>query len=125
MLAPCVVILVFVLWQFEPSLNRDSQPQGSAEPSDPCSHIHSNTQSEVSKAIVRRAWQAAVIAAFSFPPIGFYSMRLLWKLGQRDTPLGRSDNWRCWTAFFLNIVTILFCLAFAVLLLLGFLGALV
>ncbi|MEI8375152.1 MAG: hypothetical protein WCJ35_20215 [Planctomycetota bacterium] len=125
MLAPCVVILVFVLWQFEPSSNRESQPQGSAEPSDPCSHIHSNTQSEVSKAIVRRAWQAAVIAAFSFPPIGFYSMRLLWKLGQRDTPLGRGDNWRCWTAFFLNIATILFCLAFAVLLLLGFLGALV
>jgi hypothetical protein len=62
-----------------------------------------------------------VLAAVSFPllafPISLYSMRLLWKLGQRDTPLGRADNWRCWMAFFLNLAMILFCLAFVLLLL--------
>ena len=123
-LAPCVGILIFLLRQFEPSSSWESQPQGSAEPSDQSSHNHSITRSEVSKAIVRRAWQAAVIA-LTFPPLGFYSMRLLWKLGQRDTPLSCADNWRCWTAFFLNIAMILFCLAFAGVLLLGLLGVLV
>ena len=113
MLAPFIVILIFLLWQFEPSSSWESEPQGSAEPSDPSPHNLPTTQSELSKAIVRRAWQAAVIAVLSFPPLGFYSMRLLWKLGQRDTPLSRADNWRCWIAFFLNIATILFCLAFA------------
>lgn len=107
--------------QIEPSSNWESKPQGSAEPSDPSPHNLSTTPSEISKAIVRRAWQAAVIAALSFPPLAFYSMRLLWKLGQRDTPLSRADNWRCWTAFILNMATILFCLAFAMVLLLAFL----
>jgi hypothetical protein len=112
-LAPFVVILIFLLWQFEPSSSGESQPQGSAGPPDQSSHSQSSTRSEVSKAIVRRAWQAAVIAALSFPPLGFYSMRLLWKLGRRDTPLGLADKWRCGTAFFLNIATILSCLAIA------------
>ena len=124
-LAPCAVLLIILLWQFEPSASLESEPQGAAEPRDTRSHNRSVTRSEVSKAIVRRAWQAAVIAVLSFPPLGFYSMRLLWKLGQRDTPLSRGDNWRCWTAFFLNIATILFCLAFAGLLLLAFFGVLV
>jgi hypothetical protein len=119
-LAPCVVVLIFLLRQFEPSSSRESQPQGSAEPSDQLSLSHSIARSEVSKAIVRRAWQAAVIAALTFPPLGFYSMRLLWKLGQRDTPLSWADRWRCWTAFFLNIATIFYCLAFAYVLLLAF-----
>ncbi len=110
MLAPFVVILAVALWQLEPSSNRESQPLGPVEPRDQRSR--NIARSEVSKAIVRRAWQAAVIA-IAFPPLGFYSMRLLWKLGQRDTPLSWGDNWRCWTAFFLNIATILFCLAFA------------
>jgi len=123
-LAPCVVIVVFLLRQFELSSSRESQPQGPAEPSDRSSPNLSTTRSEVSKAIVRRAWQAAVIAALSFPPLGFYSIRLLWKLGQRDTSLSWTDNGRCWTAFLLNIAAILFCLAFAWALLLGFLGIL-
>ena len=63
-----------------------------------------------------------MIAALVFSPLALYSMRLLWKLGQRNTPLGRADHWRCWTAFCLNIATILFCLAFPGLLLLGFLS---
>ncbi len=122
-LVPLVVILITsLLWQFEGSSSRESQSQGPAEPDDQFSHNHSIARSEVSKAIVRRAWQAAVIAAFTFPPLGFYSMRLLWKLAQRDTPLSWPDTWRCWTAFVLNVVTILFCLAFAGLLLRGFLG---
>jgi hypothetical protein len=112
-LAPFVAILYFLLRQFEPSSAGEFQPAESAEPGNGSSRNLSTTHSELSKAVVRRAWQAAVIAAFSFPPLGFYSMRLLWKLGQRDTPLSRADTWRCWTAFFLNIMTILFCLAFA------------
>jgi hypothetical protein len=88
--------------RFEPSSRSEPQPQGSAEPSDLSSHHLSTTRSEISRAIVRRAWQAAVIA-LAFPPLGFYSMRLLWKLVQRDTPLSRIDNGRFWMAFFLNI----------------------
>jgi hypothetical protein len=69
-LAPLVAILFFLLRQFEPSSGRESQPQESTEPSEPPSHNLSTTRSELSKVIVRRAWQAAVIAAFSFPPLG-------------------------------------------------------
>jgi hypothetical protein len=121
-LAPLVVIHFFLLRQFEPSSGGETQPQRSAEPSDPSFHILSTTRSELSKAIVRRAWQAAVIAILVFPPLGFYSMRLLWKLWQRDTPLSRADKGRCWTAFLLNIATILFCFILAGALLFAFLG---
>jgi hypothetical protein len=112
-LTPLAAILFFLLRQFEPSSNGESQPPGWAEPSDLSAHNLPTARSELNKAIVRRAWQAAVIAVLIFPPLGFYSMRLLWKLGQRDTPLSWADNLRCWTAFFLNIATILFCFAFA------------
>lgn len=109
-----------------PSPRSEGQPHGPAEPCDPFSSSLSITRSEVSKAIVRRAWQCAVFGVLGFPLLGFplacYSMRLLWKLGKRDTPLGCGDNWRCWTAFFLNIVMIPLFLAFAGLLLQGFLG---
>ncbi len=124
MLLPLVVLLVFLLRQFEPSSHRPSESQGAAEPGGGASRNLSPARSQVSRAIVRRAWQAAVIAFTTFPPLGFYSMRLLWKLGQRDTPLSRADNWRSWTAFFLDVVAILYCLAFAVALLIAFRTAL-
>ena len=44
-----------------------------------------------------------------------------WAAGYTAEP---GHNWRCWMAFFLNIATILFCLAFAGLLLPGFLAVL-
>ena len=100
MVAPFVVILTFLLWQFEPSLRLESQPQGSAEPGELSSHTLSATRSAAGNAVVRRAWQAAVLGAFRFPPLGFYSMRLLWKIWRRDTPLRWADACRCWTAFF-------------------------
>ena len=91
-LAPFVVIIAVLLRHFEPSSSREPQSQGSAVADAPPLHDRSIARSEVSKAIVRRAWQAAVIAAIGFPPLGFYSMRLLWKLGQRSTPLSWGDS---------------------------------
>jgi hypothetical protein len=70
------------------------------------------TKSEVSKAIVRRAWQAAVLGALGFPPLGFYALRLLWKLVGRDTPLGAADRWRVALAYILSLIAILYCLLF-------------
>ena len=44
--------------------------------------------------------------------LSLYSMRLLWKLGQRDTPLNWADNCRCWAAFIFNCAVIALWLAF-------------
>jgi hypothetical protein len=111
-LAPFVGLFVFLLWQFEPSRRRRSELQIAAEPGERSARKNGAMRSELSRAIVRRAWQSAVLAIIIFPPLGFYSMRLLWKLSSRDTALGCVDVWRCWTAFFLNILAILYCLLF-------------
>jgi hypothetical protein len=79
----------------------------------------SDTKSEVSKAIVRRAWQASVLGAFGFPPLGFYSMRLLWKLAGRHTPLGTADRWRVGIAFTLSLLAVIESLLLAVVILGG------
>lgn len=118
------VVVVFLLRQFETPAAGPSEPQQSADSRDRARGNLSTTQSAVSRAIVQRAWQAAVLA-IGFLPLGFYSMRLLWKLGNRDTPLSRADTWRCWAAFILNIATALPCLLFAGALLLAVLNALV
>lgn len=114
-----VYIVVFLLRQFEPSPGWPAEAQEMPELSNAPARSLSRTRSNVSRAIVRRAWQAAVIAVLAFSPLGFYSLRLLWKLGQRDTPLSCADTWRSWTAFFLSIVAVLYCLAFAGLMLLA------
>ena len=80
------------------------------------------TRSQVSKAIVTRAWQAAVLGLFCFQPLGFYSMRLLWKLSGRDTQLGRADTWRRCAAFFFNLLSILVCCWFVLAPLSGLFG---
>jgi hypothetical protein len=108
-LVPVVVVFAYLLRQFELPAGWPSELHQVAEPSDRSSPILPTTPSAVSRAIVQRAWQAAVFA-IAFPPLGFYSMRLLWKLGGRDTPLGWADTWRSWTAFLLNVVTILYLL---------------
>ena len=112
LLAPFVVFFVFLLWRFEPSSGWQSEPQQAAESVTlPIYDLH-ETRSEVSRANVQRAWQAAMLGILAFPPLGFYSMRLLWKIANRDIPMTRADVWRCWTAFVLNIPAILFCLLF-------------
>jgi len=116
-----VCIVVYLLWQFEPSATWPSVAEGTADLRDVPSRRFLRTRSSVSRAIVQRAWQAAVIGACAFPPLGFYSMRLLWKLGQRDTPLSCADTWRVWTAFFLSIVAIVYCILYAGLLVIAFL----
>jgi hypothetical protein len=83
----------------------------------------SGTRSEVSRAIVQRAWQAAVIAAFMFPPLAFYSLRLLWKLSERKTPLGGPDRCRVCAAFLLGAGATLFCVAVVGLLLYALVSA--
>jgi len=95
--------------QFRASAAGPSEPQPPAEPDEPPLAEASVTRSQLSRAIVRRAWQAAVIGLCVFPPLNFYSLWLLWKLVPRDTPLGNADRRRCEAAFLINIVTILLC----------------
>jgi hypothetical protein len=121
-LAPFVILLGVLLRQFEPSADRQSESQESPEPMDGPSEHLMTTRSEISRAIVRRAWQASVIATLVFPPLGFYSMRLLWKLGQRNTPLGCADRWRSGMAFLFSAAAIGFCMSFAGAILLEFSG---
>ena len=79
------------------------------EPGEPPLPEPSATRSQLSRAIVRRAWQAAVIGLCVFPPLNFYSTWLLLKLGERDTPLGRADRRRCGMALFINVAVIALC----------------
>jgi hypothetical protein len=112
LLVPLVLFFIFLLWQLDPLPDRQSEPHGVAEPSILSSPNFRTTGSRLSKAIVQRAWQASILAILSFPPLGFYSMRLLWKLNGRETPLSRVDRWRCWAAFIIDIPAILFCFVF-------------
>jgi hypothetical protein len=107
------IVLVFVLClqRLVQSPEGEAEPQGATEADVPLVIRRSGTRSEVSRAIVQRAWQAAVIAVLTFPPLAFYSMRLLWKLNERDTPLGWPDRCRMWAAFFLSMGAILLCMA--------------
>jgi hypothetical protein len=110
LLIPLVFVFFFLLWLHFPRWPSDATEE--EELSEAPSRSFPRTRSSVSGAIVQRAWQAAVIAILVFPPLAFYSMRLLWKLGQRDTPLSCTDSCRTWMAFSLNIVAILACLLF-------------
>jgi hypothetical protein len=119
--APFAIVLYFLLRQFEPSSSgRQPELQEAATPAGEYPSDRPATRSEVSRAIVRRAWQAGGLG-IGFPPLGFYSMWLLWRVGRRNTPLGRADTCRCWAVFVLNLGTMAFCLAFVAMLL----GALV
>jgi hypothetical protein len=114
------IFLFILLRQFESSSDVHAELQGVAGPTDVSSDSDSRTRSRVARAVAQRAWQASLIAVLVFAPLGLYSMRLLWKLGQRDTPLSWTDSLRSWMAFLLSIAAILYCLAFAGLLLLAF-----
>lgn len=130
LLATVVFVSVF-LFRRTKNLSRNRQddvgppqePQEMAEPDDSLAGRRSTTRSRVSRATVRRAWQAAVIAICAFAPLGFYSMWLLWKLMRRNTPLGWADRCRAWVAFFLNVSMVLYCFAIIGLLLFAFLRA--
>jgi hypothetical protein len=104
-----------------------SSPAGEGSPALDSERVSSSsftqTKSEVSKAIVRRAWQASVLGAFGFPPLGFYSIRLLWRIAGRNTPLGTADRWRVTLAFILSLVAILYCFLFVALLTMAFFTA--
>ncbi len=117
---PAVFIFVLMLRQFEPSSSEPTEAQGPADANDLPLVDHQTTRSEVSRAIVLRAWQSAVVSLLVFPPLGFYSMKLLWRLGNRDTPLSHADTWRRRAAALFSVISILYCLMFALGLLLSF-----
>ena len=123
LLAPFVCFFVFLLQRLGPRPGQQPEPQGVTESGDLPAPGASAARSRVSRALVQRAWQAAVIAVLTFPPLGFYSMRLLCKLVRRGTPLSRADRWRFWMALLLSILTILICLAFVGMLLFALRGA--
>ncbi len=122
-LAPCLALFVFLLWRFEPPSEEEPGLEEAAESVDRRGRQVATTQSDVSRALVRRAWQAAMFAALAFPPLGFYSMRLLWKLGSRNTPLGQADTCRFWAAFLVDILAILWFVLFCVWFVAGMLAA--
>ena len=118
-LASLVFAFAFLLRWFRVLSGLRSEPQPATEPDDLFVRRPSKTRSEVSRAKVRRAWQAAVLAALAFPPLSFYSMWLLWKLRRRHTPLSRADTWRTWIALLLDVVLIIICFACFVMVLLA------
>ena len=89
-LAPLAVVFILFMQQFQPILRSAVRTRRAAtSPNRPQRGANS------ASAIVRRAWQSAMIGLCVFPPLSFYSTWLLLKLGERDTPLGRADRWRC------------------------------
>jgi hypothetical protein len=67
-----------------------------------------------SNARVQRAWQAAMISFLIFPPLGFYSLGLLWNLAGKHLHARPADYGRIVVSFVLSVVSILYCLLFAV-----------
>lgn len=56
--------------------------------------------------IVERAWRAAVFGCFAFPPLGLYSLWLLWRVFFRRRRLGGIDRLRFVVALILDILAI-------------------
>ncbi len=110
--APFVLAVYFLLRRFEPRADSRPEAHEATEPGSDHSPSPPPTESWLSHLIVRRAWQAGVLGILRFPPLGFYSMRLLWKLSRRNTPLSRADTLRCGVVFCFNIVSIALCLLF-------------
>jgi hypothetical protein len=110
LLAPLVCLCYVFLRQFEQSADSPEEETVEMREAPPAAvpRLHRN----LSAAIVRRAWHASVFS-LGFPPLGFYSMALLWKLGQRTTPLSIADQWRSWAAMVLSALAILYCLGLA------------
>jgi hypothetical protein len=123
-LALCAAVIVLLLRRFEALPGGEPERERAAGDGDHVGDSAPVTRSAVAQASVRRAWQAAVIAVLSFPPLGFYSLRLLWKVCRRATPLSRADRRRCWMALLFNVATVVFCLGFAAMLFLAAAGAL-
>jgi hypothetical protein len=113
-IAPLAIVLLLVMQLFNPPPVWPAEPQAVAEPSDLRFPNFSRTRSEVSRAIVQRAWKAAIFA-LGFPPLGLYSVRLLWKLVNTDAPLSGPDRWRCGIALVVDIIAIVMCPLYCVL----------
>jgi hypothetical protein len=128
MLATLVFVVLFLLRQSNmlvpKRLDAAGPPRTEAEPDEDLPGGRSVTLSAVSRAKVRRAWQAAVIGGCALPPLAFYSIWLLWKLRHRHTPLGWADRWRAGAALLLNLGSILYCCVVAGAVLLAALHAL-
>ncbi len=93
----------------EPGPDATAERGPAAGPPEPPSSGRSGTQSRVGRAIVLRGWQAAVLGAFMFPPLGVYSLRLLCKRSLRNIPLGRADKLRYAMSFFLGGLAAVLC----------------
>ena len=110
-----VGLLIGLLGRLASSADSRVAALADSDPRDVRAPSFVQTRSSVSRAIVQRAWQAAVFGCCGFPPLGIYSLRLLWKLAGRNTPLGTADRWRVGLAFVFSLMAVLFCLIFVVL----------
>jgi hypothetical protein len=71
-------------------------------------------RSRVAQAIVTRAWRAAVLGFLTFPPLGLYSLWLLYRLLARNLPLTATDRFRCRAAVVVDVCAIAMGLLLAV-----------
>ncbi len=63
-------------------------------------------QPRMRNSVVERAWRASVLGFCAFPPLGLYSLWLLWRVFFRGIRLGRSDRVRCILALILGVLAI-------------------
>lgn len=107
-------LMIWLMVGFAAAVDRLAEVPVTSDLDIPSRPMCPQTRSSVSKAIVRRAWQAAMFGCCGFSPLGIYSLRLLWKLASRNTPLGTADRWRVGFSFVFSIIAVLWCVMFVV-----------
>jgi len=87
-----LVVLGILAW------NSGAAPQptedGVREPGRDAFGTPSEKRACLRNSIVERAWRASIFGLLAFPPLGLYSLWLLWRVFFRKTRLGRIDRAR-------------------------------
>jgi hypothetical protein len=100
---PLVVLFIILLQAIGGETAAQPMPDGSKEPRPTSPNDQPPKQSRVANAIVMRAWRAAVLGFFMFPPLGLYSLWLVRRLAVRSMRLSRTDRFRCGVAIILDL----------------------
>ena len=105
---PFVACFVILLQAIGGETTGRSLSDGAEELESHWPHAPTPKQSFVAKAIVLRAWRSALLGFFIFPPLGLYSLWLVYRLAGRSTPLSGIDRLRCRVAVILDLFAIVF-----------------
>jgi hypothetical protein len=103
---PFVVLFIVMLLAIGGETAASPMPEGCEEPGPTWPDAPAPKLSRVAQARVVRAWRAAVIGFFEFPPLGLYSLWLLYRLATRSMRLSRADRLRCRAAIVLDLCSI-------------------